>query len=208
VKYKACAVVDIDGVLADYISGIFRFIKERTGVEIPPLEGEMEFYSHVGKFIGHERAYELKHIFRDTGVESQGLEPIPGSRKFLTSLKDLDCYILLMTARPYKKYRRMMADTIGWLKQFGFPYHAILFDENKEDRIIRDYSFAKFVVEDTLSNAKKIAQKGIRVLLRDQPYNQGDTGDLPIERFKEYDDILFSRLFIGGSHDRAHSEPH
>ncbi len=190
-KYEGCAVVDIDGVLADYIKGIFGFIKEKTGIEIPPLTGG-EFYAHVGKYIGHERAYELKHIFRETGVESQGLDVIKGSLEYMNYLRHYNFYILLMTARPYKKYRRIMADTIGWLKRYGFPYNAILFDENKEDRIIKDYSFAKFVVEDTLVNAIKIASKNIHVYLRETEYNQGSTEGLPITRFKEFREIMWN----------------
>jgi hypothetical protein len=196
-KYCGCAVVDIDGVLADYIKGIFEFILERTGVEIPPLLNGQEFYAHVGRFIGHERAYELKHQFRETGTESQGLDAIPGALEFMTALKADGYYILLMTARPYKKYKRIMADTICWLRRFGFPYHSIIFDENKEDRIIKDYTFAKFVVEDTLENALKIASKGIQVYLRETTYNQGDTRGLPVTRFKDFKELL------GGSNEQG-----
>jgi len=197
-KYVGCAVVDIDGVLADYMNGMFAFIKAKTGVEIPPLQDQREFYAHVGRFIGHERAYELKHQFRETGIESEGLEVIPGALDFMNRLRDLKYYILLMTARPYKKYKRIMADTIGWLHRHGLPYHSILFDENKEDRIIKDYSFASFVVEDTLENAIKIASKGIYVFLRDTGYNQGETGELPIIRFNDFKDLLFNKKWFGG----------
>ena len=113
-KYSGCAVVDIDGVLADYVGGLLQFLKDRTGVGIPePTDGQ-EFYSHIGKYIGHEKAYELKHIFRETGIESQGLEIIPGALEFMRTLERLGYYILLMTARPYKRYKRIMADTICW----------------------------------------------------------------------------------------------
>lgn len=193
-KYKYCAVVDIDGVLADYFKGVFGFIKEKTGHDIPMITTG-EFYAHVGKYIGHEKAYELKHVFRETGIESQGLEPIEGSLKFMNWLKEDGAYILLMTARPYKKYKRIMADTIGWLKRYGYPYHSILFDENKEDRIIKEYSFAKFVVEDTFANAVRIASKGIKVYLRNTSYNEGEKEGLDISRFSTFDRLIGTLIY-------------
>jgi hypothetical protein len=170
------------------MGGLIRFVKERAGLEISPMLGG-EFYAQVGKIIGHEKAYELKHIFRETGIESQGLEPIDKAAWYLEKAKEDGAYILLMTARPYKKYKRIMADTIGWLKRYGFRYDAILFDENKEERIIKEYAFARYVVEDTLDNALRIAAKGIAVYLRDLSYNQGPVDDLPIFRFKDYEEL-------------------
>lgn len=185
--YKACVVVDIDGVLADYVKGFLEFVCRETGVEIPEPH-EKDFYSHIGRFVGYERAYELKHQFRERGQKLL-LDVLPGSVEFMNRMRQEGAYLLLMSARPYKKYKRIMADTLQWLKAHSIPYDSILWDENKEDRIIKEYPFARFVVEDSYDNALRIASKGIPVYLRDTTYNQGPTEGYPIKRFQSYEEI-------------------
>lgn len=170
-KYIGCVVVDIDGVIADYYGGLMRFIKEKTGVEVGLYDGSSDLYSHIAQFIGAERAYEIKHQFRETG-EKLRLDPIPGAQLFLKELHSIGVYILLLTARPYRKYKRIMSDTLRWLKLHDMPFHSILWDEDKAKRVVEEYPFANAVIEDDPSNSRALMGKGFKVFIRNTCYNQ------------------------------------
>ena len=186
-KYRGCVVVDIDGVIADYYGGLVRFIKEKTGVEIDVYDGSTDLYSHVARFIGAEKAYELKHQFRETG-EKLRLDPIPGAQLFLKELETLGIYILLLTARPYRKYKRIMSDTLRWLHEHRMPFNAILWDEDKSKRVVEEYPFANAIIEDDPSNARALMGKGFKVFIRNTVYNQINRKPDEI-RFDHYSEI-------------------
>lgn len=188
-KYNGLIIVDIDGVLADYVTGFTDFVDQSTGLVMPRNVASYDLYGEFGIIVGHEKVYDLKHQFRESGLKAH-LPVIDGARDFLHSMKLANRYILLMSARPYKKYKRIMADTMEWLKKNDLPFNAILWDENKEERVVKEYHFAEFVVEDHIGNAKAIASKGVRVYLRDTSYNQGSIIEgMPIKRFKDYDEL-------------------
>lgn len=187
--FQYCAIVDIDGVLADYVGGVFRFIKDKTGVEIPTYDGSTDFYSFVARYVGVEQAYILKHEYRETGQKLK-LDPIPGAKEFLEWICRTGGYVLLLTARPAKKYKRIMADTITWLFRNGLKFHSILWDEDKASRVVQEYPFAKFIVEDDLSNAKALAAKGFKVYLRNTSYNAEQIVHERIWRFNDYEVLI------------------
>ncbi len=78
-----------------------------------------------------------------------------------------------MTARPYKEYTRLFADTIEWLDTKGFAYDALLWDEKKEERIMQEFPKMVCLIEDSSSNALKVAYEGKKVYLLNKTYNQG-----------------------------------
>lgn len=188
-KYKFCGIVDIDGVLCDYAGGLTRFVKAKTGVEIPPHDGQNDFYSHIAKYVGTEKAYELKHQFRETG-EKLRLDPIPGAARMLRTMRMYRGYVLLLSARPYRKYKRIMADTLRWLSANGMTYHSIIWDEDKASRVVKEYPFASFIIEDDPNNARALAGKGFKVFLRNTSYNQHAKFDgLDVIRFTDYEEL-------------------
>jgi len=193
-----CAIIDIDGVLADYRLGFVTFIQEQTGKLVPVDKiTSYEMYDQITEIakISHEKALDLKHQFRANGYKAK-LPLVPGAREFCEKLKENGYQIILMSARPYKKYKRIMADTIYWLKDNSIPYDAILWDEKKDERIVREFPSMAFVVEDSLASASGIASKGKKVYLRDTIYNRViDPASLPaslirFETFRELQGIL------------------
>jgi uncharacterized HAD superfamily protein len=116
---------------------------------------------------------ELKHEFRKSG-ELKNVGVFPGAKVFLNTLRNKDYKIVLLSARPYKKYRRIFADTQEWLSENGLVHDAILWDEDKMDRLIREFGEdnVEFFIEDNLENANSIS-KTTNVYLINKSYNKG-----------------------------------
>ena len=162
--------VDIDGVLADYSTGFFNFLGKEKGLVFSGVSVPRDLLSKG--YASLTEYEEWKHDFRSGGYK-RDLPVINGAAEFVSWLKKEGYGVVLLTSRPYKRYKRIFADTIGWLKEHGIIYDAIIFDEEKNMRLYREYgNKVKFFVEDEAEKAGSIAKVGIRVYLVDKPYNR------------------------------------
>ena len=150
--------IDIDGVIADYPNSFIRFIEKNTGKDLSGfVMKRYALYDDLGAYIGDkELLKELKHKYRVSG-EKRYINVIPGAQETIKTLKEKGFTIVLLTARPYKKYPRIFADTIEWLNKNNIIYDAIIWDENKEERILKEFPGMKFMLEDCFENAVKIS---------------------------------------------------
>ncbi len=167
--------VDIDGVLADYPYHFVNFINEKIGTNYKPEDITTYdlYYGCLGLPV--QIVKNLKDEFRQSG-QNRYIPLIKGAKDFLKELQEDGYRIVLLSARPYKKYKRIFADTQEWLKKNKLVHDAILWDEDKCERLIREYGKdnVKFFIEDHLGNANSIA-KISKVYLINKPYNQGKT---------------------------------
>lgn len=182
------AGIDIDGVLADYPGSFLTFVNQELGTNYK-LEGVRQY--DIGKALGLPRDLyeELKDKYRQSGYKKT-IPVLPDAKEFLFQLQKEGYKIVLLTARPYKRYKRLFADTQEWLTDNGLVYDAILWDEDKCHRLIREFGLdnVSFFVEDHLGNANEIAREGVLVYLLDKPYNQGET-QKGVYRIKELGQI-------------------
>jgi len=164
------AGVDIDGVLANYARGFSLFIERQTGIMIEGSQINQEIaFRHK---IGVGKYEHLKHLYRESG-EKVMIPVYPGASSFLKALRQRGFSIVLLTARPYKKYKRMFADTLSWLNKHELLYDALIFDEDKNIRLYREFGDrVLFFIEDDFEKARGIADLGVRVFLMDHPYNR------------------------------------
>ncbi len=163
--------VDIDGVLADYPGGYVDFINKELGTNYS-REGVTNY--DIGAHFGIPRPdiIRLKDKFRQTG-QKRYLNTCEGAKEFLQALRNAGYTVVLLTARPYNKYKRMFADTIYWLNQNGLPFDGIIFDEDKEAYLLRNYGAENvcFFVDDHQNNANLISDAGVKCYLLNRPYN-------------------------------------
>lgn len=181
--------IDIDGVLAEYPEGFIKFIEKKTKIDLSKIKiTSYNLYNIIGDVVGVEKMKKLKHEFRMSG-EKRNLDCIKGARQSMVQLKKKGYRLILLSARPYKEYPRIFADTIEWLNKNKIPFDAILWDENKEQRILREFPKLNFFVEDCLSNAEKISSLNKKVYLIDKTYNQGEINK-NIIRVKGWKEIM------------------
>jgi uncharacterized HAD superfamily protein len=181
--------VDIDGVLADYPDCFINYVNDKVGTNFKAEDLDQYNLYEAITDIPTEVMKELKHDFRKSG-QLKKVGVLPGAKEFLQSLRNKSYKIVLLSARPYKEYRRIFADTKEWLDKNGLIYDAILWDEDKLNRLIREFgeNNVSFFVEDNLKNANSIS-KSTKVYLLDKSYNQGKT-DSNISRVNNLREVL------------------
>jgi len=150
---KKIAFIDIDGVLADWPGGFLKWAGYKSLAQ---------FKSEVDK----KEQYRIKSEYRTCGVKAT-LDVLDGVRSFMESACE-KYNVVLLTARPYKKYFRIYSDTIKWLSDNDICYDAIVFDEEKEKYIINNFdpNQVAFCVDDDISNANKLHDSGFKVYLK------------------------------------------
>ncbi len=109
---------------------------------------------------------EIKAEFRSSGG-FRHLPVIDGAREGMARLKELGYKLVIITARPYQRYKRLYADTMEWLKEHGIEYDLILFQRDKAEAIAEYIHPAKPLcfIEDRVKHAFEITAAGVPVLL-------------------------------------------
>jgi hypothetical protein len=151
---KKIAFIDIDGVLADWPGGFLRWA------------GGFKTLNKFQKHFDKKEQYKLKSKYRTCGIKAE-LDVLDGAKEFMkNACKKYN--VVLLTARPYKKYFRIYSDTLKWLKDNDICYDAIVFDEEKEKYIINNFNPEQvaFCVEDNINNANKLSDSGFRIYLK------------------------------------------
>jgi uncharacterized HAD superfamily protein len=166
--------VDIDGVLADYPRAFVDWAADYMG--LLPIDEEPDTLD-MGEWLGvdGETLIMLKHEWRESGLKRY-MPVCTGATELLVRLVRKH-KVVLLSARPYKEHKRIFADTMEWLDTNGLLHDAVLFDENKNERLLREYGADRiaFFIEDNREQANRMASCGVSVYLLDRPYNQGDT---------------------------------
>ena len=180
--------IDLDGVLAKYPENWIEFINKKLHknytlqdfdcCSIPLPEVPRKLY------------YKLKHEFRDRGYESLYVEPFEDASYFTNKLKEMGYIIVILSARPYKKYKRIQSDTILWMKKNNIAYDAFLWDQQKHIRIVEEIPHLKFIVEDNLRIAEQIGALGYKCFLRDRPYNRAPIHSPNVIRVRTLYEVL------------------
>lgn len=194
-KYDGDIVgVDIDGVLADYPRSFVEFLNEQLGLSldyrtIDSYDVTKQYAEKTGCPLSE--AIRVKHIYRDSG-QKRFIPVIDGARQFLNELKYMGYIVVLLTSRPIKQYKRIFADTQFWLADNKLHYDAILFDEEKGERLFKEFGKdrVKFFVDDVAPFANGISDKGIKCYLINKPYNDSSDIGENVMRVNTLEDIL------------------
>jgi len=156
---KKIAFIDIDGVLADWPGGFLEWVNKQINTKFTSLS---EFKRCVDK----KEQYRIKSEYRTCGIKAK-LDILDNAKSFMESTcKKYN--VVLLTARPYKKYFRIYSDTLKWLKDNNICYDAIVFDEEKEKYIINNFDPTQvaFCIDDDITNANKLSDSGFKVYLK------------------------------------------
>jgi len=189
-KERKIAILDIDGVLADYPGDFidyFNYTLKSSHSTLDEVKKDRETYERIKSSY---RAYGRK---KDMGVKQGAIE-------FTHKLSDLGYTIILLTARPYEKYLRIYQDTLQWLRKNDIKHDAIIWDREKAKYIIKNLknNNVVFCVEDEIPNALELSPVFPTYLMRNRKlYNPAyfdgsneerimcDSGIMVIDSLKE-----------------------
>lgn len=180
-KAKKIAAFDIDGVISVYPNHFIEYINKK-------LKTSYKNLFTIKDFVEEKKYREIKHEYRKSG-EKLKIPLIESSKEVIDYFKNKGYFIVLITARPYDKYRRIYSDTLVWLKKNKIYFDHIFWSRNKSLKILSDVSNLQFIVEDNLDNANKISKMGYRVYLIDNQYNQGYTNKT-VNRIRNIKEII------------------
>jgi hypothetical protein len=182
--------LDIDGVLGDYAPLLLKYIHQYLG------KGWHFDSIHDAKGSLPNDKYEaIKTSYRQSGWKAN-MPAKEGAREFTELLKQNGYTIIILTARPYKKYSRIYPDTLQFLEINGIKYDAIIWDKDKHLKIMNEFPNLEFMVEDNPNIAFEIANSGYRVFEMESPEFPVDESRkyhhniIPVQSFKEIADYL------------------
>ncbi|MDF2615473.1 MAG: hypothetical protein K0Q47_128 [Sedimentibacter sp.] len=150
--------IDIDGILGDYPKWFLKFVYEKTGKEFNTLE-------QVKNCFGTSEYEGLKSLYRQSGWKAT-MPVCEHASEFTNLLHNKGYKIIILTARPYKDYYTIYPDTLQFLKENEIYFDAIIWDEEKHLRIIKEFPKMLFMIDDTLEVAEAVAAEGYVVFLK------------------------------------------
>ena len=175
-----CVLVDIDNVLADYITGLCKWARE-WGPQILSLSisdttrfcGRLDSLQRMGSTINHESVgvtyaqwQTVKHKFRTSGGK-RTLPVFKEARPFLNWCRERGWMIILVTSRPIDRYPNIFTDTVTWLHDNQLPFDYLWWADNKALRM-EEFEHASlqaqtvFAVDDDHRFIAQYRSKGVK----------------------------------------------
>jgi uncharacterized HAD superfamily protein/NTP pyrophosphatase (non-canonical NTP hydrolase) len=163
-------MVDLDGTLADWRRTFHQWVAER--IEVPEFDPRNTLAFEVDLGIPFREYNRLKNQFEEEGGYAS-LLPIKTSIQTVRQAQARGIVIVVHTARPSSRLKRVWWDSYSWLKS-----HEIFPDVlriGSLERILASLRLAEknrvVMLEDDPELALRAANAGIQVFLRSTPYN-------------------------------------
>lgn len=162
---KDIALIDIDGVLADYVKGILIWIKRNYPVlakNVDRCRKESLWVDATSLRIDDQRFQEIKHHFR-TSRGKADLPLVQNAQRFLRECKSKGLSVVLLTSRPIDKYPNIYTDTLEWLNKNELLFDYLWWAVDKKEAILSKNirTKIKFAVDDDSKYVLQYSRMGI-----------------------------------------------
>ena len=153
-RNELCALIDIDGVLADYPGGFYAWLAKRK----PTCSLYQAKIGYAALSI--EEKEVVKREYRQSGAKAK-LKVLPGAKLLLNYIRDKGMKIILLTNRPYSEHFRIYGDTLTWLKNNELPYDAIIWARDKGFEAVKNFKNICWALDDSPVNVARLREAGI-----------------------------------------------
>lgn len=157
--------VDLDGVIADIVTQLVRFSRSKYDLRLVPSE----FRSENIETCTPIKTEQLRKLFSEPKF-FQTMRAIQGARRSLMQLIAAGYAVHIVTDRFW--YPQIQDDTRQWLSNRLIRVSSLVFAHKTEKQSVARNLEIGWFIEDQRSNANLLSEV-CRVLLIDQPYNQG-----------------------------------
>lgn len=161
--------IDLDNTVADFMSTATPLFKEYYGLE-PDFTRPVYAIEEIFGISPHNRPprmvetlFEGKHLFRELPPLGEGIGQL--AHKILDREEKTNVYII--TARTPTDI--IVEDTMYWLRNNGFVFTDVFFTSSKAD--LCKAMGMDVMMEDEIGHILALVKAGIRVVVRDQPWN-------------------------------------
>lgn len=182
--------LDIDGVVADFITPFLRLLEERAGgAPIDPATiTDPNFVHHP--FLTREIIHEtMEQVSYDPVFWGQ-LAPLPSPAQW-RSLDRIsrERRLIFLTHRWVRDTYDINRVTCDWLRAHGVCDPVVYFTQEKKSQLVQELKVRLFV-DDRHENCEDVAtQTQAVVLMPHRPYNQSFTHPR-VQRIKDLDDLF------------------
>lgn len=161
-KYNRIALIDIDGVLAEFPEFFIKCFNKAHNTKY-------KYYNDI--------PLEMRNVYKEyyrTSGKKADIPLLPYVKEFLSTLKHQQYTVILFTNRPVYLYKNIAYDTTKWMVNNNLQYDAILFAEDKMLDVIKkfDINNIKLYVEDNITNANNVNKLGIKTFLIKNQMNE------------------------------------
>lgn len=173
--------VDLDGVVADFYSGLRVIAAEFLGVPTDSLPEKVRYglpewnLDQAGGYEAlHRFAVTQRNLFRE-------LVPLPGAAAALRRLSTRDIRIRIITHRLYIKFFHLetVQQTTGWLEHHGIPYWDLCFMKDKAA------VGANLYIEDSPGNVQALRADGHSTIV----FTNSTNLELPGPRANSWEEV-------------------
>lgn len=181
--------IDVDGVLGDYEKWFLKYCRDVHSINFDSLY-------NMKKELDSLTYRSMKDAYRQSGWKAN-MPMVKGASEFTKKLKENGYTVIILTARPYKKFYTIYPDTLNFLNSNDILFDGIVFDKEKHLKIIKEFPNLNFMVEDDIDIAIEIAKLGYKIYFKvndlnsDKLYKNMDLFDgLNIELFNDFSEVV------------------
>jgi uncharacterized HAD superfamily protein/NTP pyrophosphatase (non-canonical NTP hydrolase) len=178
---------DIDGVLADWRTSFIEFLMVEHGEEIAGDAAE-DLHIDTDLNLRYSEYQKYKDQFERDGGYSR-VRPYLREIYTLQYLQEeRNFHIVLVTARPYRVYKRIWLDTWEWLRKQGIKpdeLHFVEYDRIVMTRELQEQNCNVVMFEDDPKIIRRAANDNIKIMCKAQPYNKEVKSGTNISRVEE-----------------------
>jgi len=181
--------VDLDGVCADFYTGLKSIAAEWLGLPESNLTSDVSYGLPEWGLDAAPGGYLDFHKFAVTQRDLfKRLLPIDGAPQTLRKLSKADIRIRVITHRLYIKYfhKQAISQTIDWLDHHGIPYWDLCFMQHKTS------VGANLYIEDSEKHILEYRKAGSEVIIFTNSTNKHMNG-LRANNWSEVEEIVFTR---------------
>lgn len=168
-------ITDLDGTLGDWRASFIQWAEDKHSVKMPD-DPSSSLMMDTDLAMSYPMYYNLKEEFEQSGGYGT-IELYEDVAKVVRELKQANPELIhiVTTARPAGRYHRIWMDTWNWLLRNDLQPHQLLM--TSEPRILLASSLSNsskiIMFDDDPGMIIRAANSGIKVFVKEQPYNKG-----------------------------------